>query len=153
AAKEPEKSLIALAEHASHARENPFKRTFEAAVGSFADFLTRDLALIVLAFVALFKLADALAAAMTTPFVLNIGFSLAELATIIKGVGFAATLLGGFVGGFVARAYPLSVSLWTGGVLQTITILAFSWQAVIGHDVTMLTLAITIESFTNAIGT
>ncbi len=150
---EPEKSVIAAAEHASHARDNPFKRTFGAAIGSFADFLTRDMALVVLVFVALFKLADALAAAMTTPFVLNIGFSRTELATIIKGVGFAATLLGGFAGGFVARAYPLSVSLWIGGILQTITILAFSLQAVVGRDVTMLTLAITIESFTSAIGT
>jgi PAT family beta-lactamase induction signal transducer AmpG len=90
---------------------------------------------------------------MTTVFVLDIGFSRIELATIIKGVGFAATLLGGFAGGFVARAYPLSVSLWIGGILQTLTILAFSWQAVIGKDIAMLTFAITVESFTGAIGT
>jgi len=45
--------------------------------------------------VTLFKLADALATAMTTTFVLKIGFSRIELATIIKGVGFAAALLGG----------------------------------------------------------
>ena len=150
---EPQKSVAAAAEHASHARDNPFKRAFGTAMGSFADFLTRDMALVVLAFVALFKLADALAAAMTTPFVLDIGFSRTELATIIKGVGFAATLLGGFAGGFVARAYPLSASLWIGAILQTVTILAFSLQAVVGKDVTMLAFAITIESFTSAIGT
>jgi PAT family beta-lactamase induction signal transducer AmpG len=150
---EPTKSAAAEAEHASHAQDNPLVRAFWSAVGSFSDFLTRDLAWAVLIFVALFKLADALAAALITPFVLDLGFSRTELATIIKGVGFAATLLGGFAGGFVARAYPLSVSLWIGGILQTITILAFSWQAVVGYDVTMLTFAITIESFTSAIGT
>jgi PAT family beta-lactamase induction signal transducer AmpG len=150
---EPAESVAVAAEHAARALDNPFKRTLGAAVDSFADFLTRDMAWAVLAFVALFKLADALAAAMTTVFVLDIGFSRIELATIIKGVGFAATLLGGFAGGFVARAYPLSVSLWIGGILQTLTILAFSWQAVIGKDIAMLTFAITVESFTGAIGT
>ncbi len=40
-----------------------------------------------------------------------------------------------------------------GGILQTVTILAFSWQAVVGRDLAMLTFAITIESFTAAIGT
>jgi PAT family beta-lactamase induction signal transducer AmpG len=150
---EPDKSIGAEVEHAAHTQENPLTRTLRSAVASFQDFLTRDLALLALVFVALFKLADALAAALTTPFVLDLGFSRNELAAIIKGVGFAATLLGGFAGGFVARAYPLSTSLWIGGLLQTVTILAFSWQAMLGHDLTMLTFAITIESFTSAIGT
>jgi PAT family beta-lactamase induction signal transducer AmpG len=150
---EPAQSAVAEAEHAVHARDNRFKRVAEAAIGAFLDFFARDMALAVLAFVALFKLADALASALTTPFVLDLGFSRNELATIIKGVGFIATLSGGFAGGYVARALPLAPSLWLGGILQTITILAFSWQAVVGADPAMLTFAITVESFTSAIGT
>jgi MFS transporter, PAT family, beta-lactamase induction signal transducer AmpG len=150
---EPEKSITAEADHAARAQDNPFTRALWAAIGSFTDFLQRDWAFGILAFVALYKLADALAAALTTPFVLALGFSRTELASIIKGVGFAATLLGGFAGGFIARAYPLSMSLWVGGVLQTVTILAFSWQAVVGKDIPTLTFAITIENFTSAMGT
>ena len=45
---------------------------------------------------------------MTAPFVIDLGFSRNEYAAIIKGVGLAATLIGGFAGGFVARAYPLA---------------------------------------------
>ena len=56
----------------------------------------------------LFKFTDALAGAMTAPFVIDLGFSRNEYAAIIKGVGLAATLIGGFAGGFVARAYPLA---------------------------------------------
>ena len=37
---------------------------------------------------------------------------------IVKGVGFAATLIGGFAGGYVARALPMATSLWIGGILQ-----------------------------------
>jgi PAT family beta-lactamase induction signal transducer AmpG len=149
-ATEPEKSAPALA---SHARHNAFQRVAEAAIGAFADFLLLKQALIVLAFVVLFKFTDALAGAMTAPFVIDLGFSRNEYAAIIKGVGLIATLVGGFAGGFVARAYPLATSLWIGGILQAMANLAFSWQAVVGQDIAWLTFAITAENFTSAIGT
>ena len=149
-ATEPDKSAQAKA---AHAGEKPLKRVAEAAVGAFSDFLARDLALVALAFVMLFKFTDALAGAMTAPFVIDLGFSRNEYAAIIKGVGLAATLIGGFAGGFVARAYPLATSLWIGGLLQAAANLAFSWQAVVGYDVAWLTFAIVMENFTSAIGT
>ncbi len=149
-ATEPEKSAAAKE---AQQEANPLKRVVTAAVGAFSDFLTRDMALVVLAFVVLFKFTDALAGVMTAPFVIDLGFSRNEYATIIKGVGLAATLIGGFAGGFVARAYPLATSLWIGGILQAVANLAFSWQAVVGHDIAWLTFAIVAENFTSAIGT
>jgi MFS transporter, PAT family, beta-lactamase induction signal transducer AmpG len=147
---EPQKSAAA---NNAHAGEKALQRVAEAAVGAFSDFLSRDMALVALAFVILFKFTDALSGAMTAPFVIDLGFSRNEYAAIIKGVGLAATLLGGFAGGFVARAYPLALSLWIGGLLQAVANLAFSWQAVIGHDIAWLTFAIVAENFTSAIGT
>ena len=149
-ADEPEKSAAA---DAAHKRENKLQRVVEAAVGAFSEFLTRDLAFVVLAFVVLFKFTDALSGAMTAPFVIDLGFSRNEYAAIIKGVGLAATLTGGFAGGFVARALSLPASLWLGGVLQGLANLAFSWQAVLGHNTAWLTFAIVAENFTSAIGT
>jgi PAT family beta-lactamase induction signal transducer AmpG len=149
-ATEPEKSVKA---QAAHAGEKPLKRVVEAAVGAFSDFLSREFALVALAFVILFKFTDALAGAMTAPFVIDLGFTRNEYAAIIKGVGLAATLVGGFAGGFVARAYPLAASLWIGGLLQAAANIAFSWQAVVGHDIAWLTFAIVVENFTSAIGT
>jgi PAT family beta-lactamase induction signal transducer AmpG len=151
-ATEPDNSVQATTE-AGGRRDNALNRLTLTAVASLRDFFARDAAIAILLFVILFKLADALAAAMTTTFVLKIGFSRIELATIIKGVGFAAALLGGFAGGFVARAYPLSTSLWIGGITQTVAILAFSWQAVVGAHTGWLTFAITVENFTSALGT
>lgn len=129
------------------------RRMVEVALASLKDFLSRDAAIAILLFVVLFKLADALATAMNTTFALKIGFSRVELAAILKGVGFAAALLGGFAGGFVARTFSLSKSLWIGGILQTIAILAFSWQAVVGRDLAWLTFTITAEQFTAGLGT
>jgi PAT family beta-lactamase induction signal transducer AmpG len=149
-AREPAKSTAA---NATLAREPTLQRVIEAAAGAFSEFLTRDMAIAVLAFVVLFKFTDALSGAMTAPFVIELGFSRNEYATIIKGVGLAATLIGGFAGGSLARVYSLSTSLWIGGLAQGLANLAFSWQAVLGHDAAWLTFAIIAENFTSAIGT
>jgi len=152
-ATEPEKSEAAEIDHAAHAKQSPLRRVIDAAVAAFSEFLTRDFAFAALAFVVLFKLSDAFSGVMTAPFVIDIGFSRDEYATIVKGVGLTATLVGGFAGGFVARAYPLATSLWIGGILQSIANLAFCWLAVVGASTAALTFAITAENFTSAIGT
>ena len=152
-ATEPEKSAAIESEHARHAGESRIKRVFETARTAFADFLLMDMAIVVLAFVVLFKFTDALAGAMTAAFVIDIGFTRVDYANIIKGFGFAATILGGFAGGYLARALPLTTSLWIGGILQALANFAFSWQAIVGKDALWLLFAITIENFTSAIGT
>src|SRR5262247_667962 len=152
-ATEPEKSAAAEDEHAAHANENPLLRVAVAAYGSFAEFLTRDMAIVVLAFVVLYKFCDAFAGALTAPFVIDLGFSRNDYAAIVKGVGLAATLIGGFAGGALARAYPLVTSLWIGAFLQMASNLIFTWQAFVGVNLWALTLTIIVENFTGAIGT
>jgi MFS transporter, PAT family, beta-lactamase induction signal transducer AmpG len=153
-AREPQRRELAAAGNQPEAGQaNWLARTFRAAVESFRDFLSRDLAFAALIFVILFKLADALAFSLSTNFILGLGFSLPQIAAIRNGIGFAATLLGGFAGGFIARALPLSRSLWIGGLLQTLMILCFSWQAHVGMNTALLTLTTTIEFFTDAVGT
>ena len=149
-ASEPAKSAAVEAVH-KHAK--PLSRVIGAARGAFRDFRSYDLAFVVLPFVVLYKFTDAFAGAMTAPFVIDIGFSRNEYAAIIKGVGLAATLAGGFAGGFVARAFTLPASLWIGGIVQALANLAFSWQAVVGANAAALAFAITVENFTSAIGT
>jgi PAT family beta-lactamase induction signal transducer AmpG len=124
-----------------------------AAIGAFSEFLAQKDALAALAFVVLFKFTDAFSGIMTAPFVIDLGFSRNDYAAIVKGVGLAALLIGGFAGGFVARRYSLSQSLWIGGVLQALANLSFSWLALAGVNHWVLAFAITAENFTSAIGT
>jgi PAT family beta-lactamase induction signal transducer AmpG len=149
-ATEPERSAQA---EAAHAQQKPVARVAEAAVGAFKDFLGYEMAIVMLAFVVLFKFTDALSGAMTAPFVIDLGFTRNEYAAIVKGVGLAALLAGGFAGGFIARAFPLATSLWIGGILQAVANLAFSALALAGTSTAMLAVAITVENFTSAIGT
>ena len=138
---------------AAHAHQRPFARVAEAAVGAFKDFLGLEFAFVALAFVVLFKFTDALSGAMTAPFVIDLGFTRNDYAAIVKGVGLAATLIGGFAGGFMARRYSLAASLWIGGILQALANLSFSWLAIVGVNQWALAVAITAENFTSAIGT
>jgi PAT family beta-lactamase induction signal transducer AmpG len=149
-ATEPEQS--ARAEAATGA-ETAFSRVLHAAIGAFSEFLNRKDAWAALVFVVLFKFTDAFSGIMTAPFVIDLGFTRNDYATIVKGVGLAALLIGGFAGGFVARRYSLAASLWIGGVLQALANLSFSWLALVGANHWALAFAISAENFTSAVGT
>ncbi len=132
---------------------NAIARFVNTALGAFSDFFAKPGVLATLAFVVLFKFCDAFAGVMTGPFVIDIGFDKAAYAAIVKGVGFAALMAGGFAGGIVARALPLPQALWTAGLLQIASNLMFALQAQVGVDHTVLTATIIIENFTGALGT
>jgi PAT family beta-lactamase induction signal transducer AmpG len=149
-AKEPKPSQLAEAA----ARETQsLRRVAEAAVGAFTEFLSQRDAIVVLIFVTLFKFTDAFAGAMTVPFIIDTGFTRNDYAIIVKGVGLAATLIGGFAGGFLARSTSLVTCLWIGGMLQAISNLTFTWLALVGPQQWALSVAVSVEAFTGAIGT
>ena len=83
----------------------------------------------------------------------DLGFSRNDYAAIVKVVGLAATLIGGFAGGALALSYPMVTSLWIGAFLQMASNLIFTWQALVGVNLWALTLTILVENFTGAIGT
>ncbi|MEJ2626747.1 MAG: MFS transporter [Pseudolabrys sp.] len=135
------------------AAHKPLKRLVETATGAFGEFLSRNGAVVILLFVVLYKFCDAFAGALTAAFIIKLGFDKATYAEVVKGVGLAAALIGGFAGGAIARALPMSASLWIGGFLQMFSNFTFSWLAVIGVSVPALTFTIIVENFTGAIGT
>ena len=135
------------------AEGSPVARLYETAKGAFTAFLARDAAIAILLFVVLYKLCDALAGTMTAPFVLSLGYSMATYAAIVKVVGLFALLVGGFVGGAVALALPLTTALWVGAFLQMFSNLAFIWLGYQTPSPEALTVAIVVENFSGAIGT
>jgi PAT family beta-lactamase induction signal transducer AmpG len=147
-AREPQSDL-----HEAPQAGSPMVRLFDTARSAFSEFLARDAALGILLFVVMFKLCDALAGTMTAPFVLSLGYTKATYAAIVKGVGLAALLIGGFAGGAVARAMPLASALWLAAFLQMFSNLAFIWLGYQPPSAEALTVAIIVENFSGAIGT
>jgi PAT family beta-lactamase induction signal transducer AmpG len=144
---------VVLVEPPHRPARSALKRIAETAQGAFSDFLARADALAILALIILFKLCDALAGAMTGPFVLGLGYDKATYAAIVKGVGLAALLVGGFAGGAIARTTSMSLALWLGAGLQMVSNLAFVWLNYQPLSAGALTVAIVVENFTGAMGT
>lgn len=126
---------------------------YEAVVAPFADFLRRPGWLAILAFVALYKFGDSLAGVMANPFYLEMGFSKAEIAGVSKIFGLWATLIGGALGGLAVARFGILRSLFVCGLLQMFSNLLFAAQALVGHDLAMLTVVIAVENVAGGMGT
>jgi len=107
---------------------------------------------VVLAFIILFKLGDAFAGNLTLPFLLEIGFSKIEIASIVKTFGLFATLFGVFLGGILVKKLGIISSLWIAGLMQMFSNLAFSYLAQTGYNVESLYFVIFIENLSGGIG-
>lgn len=152
ASKEPATSQAVAAEQEEE-RFDALGKLWHSAVDAFADFFSKPYAVAILLFVLLFKFCDSFAGVMTGPFVVKIGFERVDYVALVKGVGFAAALLGGFAGGFLARAVPMIKALWIAGILQMASNLVFAWLAWVGVNNAALGLTIAVENFTGGIGT
>lgn len=111
----------------------------EAIVGPLKEFFSRKGALIFLLFILLYKVGDQMAANMTTPFILQVGYTKTDIATVAKTFGMIATIVGGLIGGVMLLRMNLKVSLILFGFLQAASTLGF---ALLVHlPVTFLSLA------------
>ena len=124
----------------------------QAVVRPFVEFLAYRGWFVILLFALLYKYGDALGGTMARPFFNQMGFSGPEIFGVTKSFGVAATIFGGLAGGILVARYGLFKSLLIAGILQAVTNLLFSWVALAGHDIVVLTLAITADNFTGALG-
>jgi PAT family beta-lactamase induction signal transducer AmpG len=124
-----------------------------AVLAPLLDFARRPFWLAILLFVFCYKLGDALAGAMTNPFLVELGFTNSEIASVSKLYGFIATIAGLALGGYLIPRLGLAATLWTGGVLQLASNLVFALQAELGHHLGMLAVTIGVENFSGGIGT
>jgi len=92
-------------------------RLTSAVIEPLVEFLTRPGAWLILGFVALFKLGEAMAGVMTAPFYTSLGFNRAAIAVATGPFSLAATFVGTALGGWlVARLGVGRALLWTGWV-------------------------------------
>jgi PAT family beta-lactamase induction signal transducer AmpG len=117
------------------------------------DFLKRTHCYEMLLFIMLYKIGDVFAAAMSTPFILDLGFSNAEVGTIGKTYGLLSAIGGGIIGGSLIPRIGLKKSLTYFGIIQAIGILAFAALAAFGKNHYMLIVSVVIENLTSGLGT
>ncbi|MEO6747634.1 MAG: MFS transporter [Caldimonas sp.] len=109
---------------------------FETLLGGLRSYFTQPGAGAFLAFIVLYKLGDAFAGSLMTPFLLQaMAYSTAEVGVVNKVIGLWLTIGGALVGGALMLRLGLWRSLMLFGVLQMLSNLGFWWLAVNGRGV------------------
>lgn len=128
----------------------PPKSLGEAVVLPFTDFFQRAgvfRALLVLLFIVLYKYSDSLAGSMTTPFLLQAGFSQSEVGAVFLGAGVIATIVGVVVAGAVIGKFGINKSLWIFLVFQGLSNLTYYGLSLSGRNHAFMTAAVITENF------
>lgn len=109
---------------------------FETLLGGLRSYFSQSGAAAFLAFIVLYKLGDAFAGSLMTPFLLkSMLFSSAEVGVVNKVIGLWLTIGGALLGGALMVKLGLWRSLMLFGFLQMLSNLGFWWLAVNGKGV------------------
>ncbi len=150
--------------------EAPPPRTLgESVFGPLKEFFSRDSAFLILAFILLYKLGEAMATGMLNPLYIDLKIDKDAITVAAKFAGFWATMAGGIVGGLFILKLGIHTALWVFGILQSLGLLLFSYlahfgQALIASDpsattvdtatiLPLLTASIGVENFTAGMAT
>jgi PAT family beta-lactamase induction signal transducer AmpG len=119
-----------------------------AVVCPFVDFFQRNgrFALLILLFIATFRLSDIAMGIMANPFYLDLGFSKSEIASIAKVFGFLMTIIGSAVCGLSVVRYGILLPLLIGAIAVALTNLLFVVLATVGPDISWLAVVISADN-------
>ena len=119
-----------------------------AVICPFVEFWQRfgRIALVVIAFIAVFRISDIFMGVMANPFYLDLGFTKDEIANIAAAFGLAMTLTGAALGGLLVVRFGIMRMLIVTAILAPATNLTFSWLAALGPELYGLVFAIMADN-------
>jgi PAT family beta-lactamase induction signal transducer AmpG len=134
----------------SGTRKNITAWLIGAFVCPFADFFQRygKAALLVLLFIATFRISDIFMGVMANPFYLDLGFTKSEIANIAAAFGLIMTLTGAAVGGALVARFGIARMLLITAFMAPVTNLTFAGLAMIGPQQPGLIAAIIADNVT-----
>jgi MFS transporter, PAT family, beta-lactamase induction signal transducer AmpG len=119
----------------------------------FVDFFKRQGAMEILVFVMLYKLPTLMATALTTVFLLDLGFDKIEIAAVSKVAGLIATIVGTLAGGALMVRLGIKAALWIFGAAQALGGGLFIVLAVVGKSHLAMVGVIIADNFLMGMGT
>nr|WP_083761910.1 MFS transporter [Alkalilimnicola ehrlichii] len=120
----------------------------------FADFFKRfglGTAVIILLFIATFRISDIFMGVMANPFYLDLGFTKEQIANVAAAFGLAMTLFGAALGGVLVNRYGIAPMLIFTAIMAPLTNLTFSWLATLGPELYGLVAAIVADNVTGGL--
>lgn len=140
-------------EHSARAAGQSFAAWLrETVINPFVEFFSRQGAALILLFVLIYKLGDAMGQVMLAPMIVDLGFSDTEYVTVNKFVGFAALIVGSALGAPFIAWLGMARALVFSGLLMMFSNFLFAILAITGDSNTMLAIAVGTENLTSGIG-
>jgi MFS transporter, PAT family, beta-lactamase induction signal transducer AmpG len=124
----------------------------ETVVNPFREFLGRNGAFLILAFVLVYKVGDAMGQSMLNPMVVSLGFSDLDYISANKIWGFAALIIGSAIGAPFILWLGMGRALLISGLMMMLSNIMFMILAAIGNDYWTLVAAVATENLTSGIG-
>ena len=113
----------------------------------------RGTGLLILAFILIYKVGEAMLGRMSGVFYRDLGFGHAEIANVAKLYGVTALIIGGIAGGILASRVGLFKALFISGILMAVTNLSYAWLSVAGRDFTVFIFAVVSDHLTAGMAT
>ena len=117
-----------------------------APVKNFFDRYGRNLSLLLLTLVGLYRISDIVLGVISNVFYQDLGFTKIQIANVVKTFGLAMTLIGGFLGGILTTRFGIMKMLLWGAILSAGTNLLFMILAHLGNNMPMLYLVISADN-------
>lgn len=111
-----------------------------AVVCPLTDFLGRfpvRIAALLLLLIGSYRLTDFTMGVMANPFYIDHGYTLEQIATVVKVVGLALSMIGVLLSGVLIARYGLVRALVLGSIMEMLSNIGFSWLAT-SHGPTLL---------------
>ena len=124
----------------------------ESVLGALRSLTGAPGALSLLGLVMVFKLGDAFALKLFTPFMMDVGFSKSEIALVVKAVFTTSGLIGAVLAGLWMVRLGLLRSMLLFGIMQAVSNLAYYVLALTGKNTVVMVIAVFIENLTHAMG-
>ncbi len=124
----------------------------EALTGPLRQLLGNPGTIALIVALVLYKVGDAFALRLFTPFLMDVGFSKTEIGLATKSVMLGANIAGAIAGGLWIVRFGLLRSLLLFGALQAVTNLLYMGVSMAGHDMTVMVVAVALDNFFGAMG-
>jgi PAT family beta-lactamase induction signal transducer AmpG len=121
----------------------------------FMDIATRytNRIFLILLLVMSYRFSDFILGPMAMPFYRETGFTKDQIALITNAFGISVSLAGAFIGGLLVYRYSTIVALSIGASLVALTNLTFAALALVGNEISALTLVIICDNLAQGIAT
>lgn len=130
----------------------PPRTLAEAVTGPLQQMVNRDGMLILLVALVLYKVGDAFALKLFTPFLMDVGFTKTEIGAVTKTLMLVASISGAIVGGLWIVKLKLAKALLLFGFLQALANLGYMVVALVGKDIPVMAAAVFLDNFVGAMG-